>query len=132
MNRLRWLFAQFEDEVVFSELRAALDGLDAQIETFLAGLTDLLQKETYTDAALDAVRREFATAARGVNRAGHAVTNYVSSHLEALGGELDRILSLIVRKAQDGRDFDLQQVQGLLFRGYNGLGTSYTVFRKPR
>ena len=31
----------------------------------------------------------------------------------------------------ENKEFDLNQVSGKLFRGYNGLGTSFVVFHKP-
>ena len=54
----------------------------------------------------------------------------INQHLTELNGELLRVLEMIVLKARENRDFDLSQVGGKLFRGYNGLGTSYVVFHK--
>ncbi|SVB46665.1 uncharacterized protein METZ01_LOCUS199519, partial [marine metagenome] len=55
----------------------------------------------------------------------------VRKNLGALGDELDRILTLIVRKAKTSIDCDLEQLNGVLFKGYNGFGTSYTIWHKP-
>ena len=67
----------------------------------------------------------------GVEEAGLAVLSYFRKHLGSLGVELDRVLTLIIQKAVNGSDFDLEQLNGLLFKGFNGLGTSYTIWHKP-
>ena len=36
-----------------------------------------------------------------------------------------------VLKAGTDIDFDLEHLNSLLFKGYNGLGTSYTIWYKP-
>ncbi|MBI3773328.1 MAG: class I SAM-dependent methyltransferase [Gammaproteobacteria bacterium] len=131
LNRLRWLFAQQEDSTVFSEIKGDMDDLGEKIETFLSGLNGILQDEVYTDVSLADFRGQLRAVSDAFDRAGLAVLAYARKHLEELGGELDRVLTLIVRKATEGKDFDLKQVQGLLFKGYNGLGTNYTVWHRP-
>ena len=132
LNRLRWLFEQKEDSVVFSELVADMESLGEKIETFLDSLSEILQKEVYTDTHLSNFRGQLNAVVEGVERAGLSVLSYLHQNLEALGGELDRILTLIVNKAMKGSNFDLEQLNGLLFKGYNGLGTSYTIWHKPQ
>jgi SAM-dependent methyltransferase len=131
LNRLRWVFAQQEDETVFGEIAEAVSGLDRSIEAFLERLTDTLQSEQYTDAALTTYRQQRRATTDAAREAGVKVVEHAAEQLEKLGEEIDRLLTLIVRKVQDGAEFDLAQVRGLLFHGYNGLGTSYTVFHKP-
>lgn len=131
LNRLRWIFAQREDSTVFGDLQGELHGVSEKIETMLVGLTATLQTETFTTASLDNFHGNLEAVVEGVTQAGHAIADYAVRHLVELVGELERILTLVVRKTQDGTDFDLKQVHGLLFKGYNGLGTSYTIFHKP-
>jgi hypothetical protein len=59
------------------------------------------------------------------------VSDYINEHLADLNGELPKVLEMVVRKAHENKRFDLSQVSGMLFRGYNGLGTSYVLFHKP-
>ena len=66
-----------------------------------------------------------------LGKASLAIIFYVRKNLGALGDELDRILTLIVRKAETGIDCDLEQLNGVLLKGYNGFGTSYTIWYKP-
>jgi 2-polyprenyl-3-methyl-5-hydroxy-6-metoxy-1,4-benzoquinol methylase len=131
LNRLRWLFAQQEDSTVFSELIADMNGLNEKIENFLSGLSEILQREKYTETDLSNFRSQLNSMSEGVEEAGLAVISYLRQHLGSLGDELDRVLTLIIQKAVNGSDFDLEQLNGLLFKGFNGLGTSYTIWHKP-
>jgi len=131
LNRLRWLFGQQEDSEVFLDLSTKLKHFSEDIESFLDGLTNILQKETYTDTALMNFRDQRNAVCEGLEQAGHVVVSYAKKHLVELTKELERILELVVSKSQDGKDFDLEKVRGLLFKGYNGLGSSYTIWHKP-
>ncbi len=131
MNRLRWLFAQSGDSMVFSDLLDNMDGFGEKIESLLSGSSEMLQRETYTEAALINFRGQLTAVGEALDQAGLAALAYGLQRLAELGEEMDRILTLIVRKAADGSEFDLEQVHGLLFKGYNGLGTSYTIWHKP-
>ena len=51
--------------------------------------------------------------------------------LESTVQELLRLLDMIVQKVQNDEEFHLSQVKRLLFHGYNGLGTTYTIWHKP-
>lgn len=131
LNRLRWLFAQQEDEVVFGEMLGEMNGFSEKIESFLNHLSEILQKEIYTEDALVDFRKQLCVVGESLEQVGKIILDYASKHLEELGEELDRILTLIVNKAMKGDCFDLEQVQKKLFKGYNGLGTSYTIWHKP-
>ena len=131
LNRLRWLFAQQEDSKVFSELAQLSDGFGDKVEAFLDGLSEMLQRDAYTEDTLTDFQGQLNVMAESFEQVGGAVLAYARQHLAVLGEELDRILVLVVRKAMDGSAFDLEQVRGLLFKGYNGLGTSYTIWHKP-
>lgn len=129
--RLRWLYAQDEDQAVFSELTNRLPKVDHDIEALFQGLNDILQNRDYSDLAFGNVKSHLKDVEQGVASITREISGYINEHLADLNGELLRVLEMVVRKARENREFDLSQVGGKLFRGYNGLGTSYAVFHKP-
>ncbi|BAO31139.1 class I SAM-dependent methyltransferase [Sulfuritalea hydrogenivorans] len=130
MLRLRWLYAQDEDSAVFGELTERLPKVGNDIESLFQGLNEILQARDSSDQTFGAVRNKLKDVERGVATLVGEVSGYINQHLTDLNGELLRVLEMIVLKARENRDFDLSQVGGKLFRGYNGLGTSYVVFHK--
>lgn len=129
--RLRWLYAQDEDSAVFSDLMSRLPKVDNDIEALFQGLNDILQNQDSSDLTFSAVKNRMKDVEQGVASIIREVSGYINEHFADLNGELLRILEMVVRKARENRDFDLSQVGGKLFKGYNGLGTSYAVFHKP-
>ena len=129
--RLRWLYAQDEDFAVFSDLMSRLPKVDNDIEALFQGLNDILQNQDSSDLTFSAVKNRMKDVEQGVASIIGEVSGYINEHLADLNGELLRVLEMVVRKARENREFDLGQVGGKLFRGYNGLGTSYAVFHKP-
>lgn len=129
--RLRWLYAQDEDSAVFSDLTRRLPKVGGDIESLFQGLNEILQARDSSDRTFNSVRSSLKDVEHGVSALVSEVSGYINQHLADLNGELLRVLEMIVLKARENREFDLSQVGGKLFRGYNGLGTSYVVFHKP-
>ena len=128
--RLRWLYAQDEDPTVFNEVTDRIPKIGGEIESLFQNLNEILQRGDSSDAAFGAVRDDLEDIEKGVASLTGAVSAYVNENLSELNQELLRIVSMIVRKVRDGEEFDLSQVSGKLFRGFNGLGTSWVVFHK--
>lgn len=131
LHRLRWLYAQDEDYAVFSDLMSHLPRVDNDIEALFQGLNDILQRGDYSDLTFSTVQNHLKDVEQGVASITREVSGYINKHLADLNGELIRVLEMVVHKARENKEFDLGQVGGKLFRGYNGLGTSYAVFHKP-
>jgi len=129
--RLRWLYAQDEDSAVFDDLVGRLPRVGGDIESLFRGLNEILQSRDSSDRTFSTVRDSLKHVERGVSSLVSEVSGYIIQHLATLNGELLRVLEMVVLKARENREFDLSQVGGKLFRGYNGLGTSYVVFHKP-
>lgn len=129
--RLRWLYAQDEDSTVFGDLTQRLPKVGGDIESLFQGLNEILQARDSSDRTFNSVRNSLKDVEHGVSALVSEVSGYINQHLADLNGELLRVLEMIVLKARENREFDLSQVGGKLFRGYNGLGTSYVVFHKP-
>lgn len=128
--RLRWLYAQDEDATVFSDMIRCLPKVGGDIESLFEGLNEILQVRDSSDQAFNSVRTRLRDVEHGVSVLVSEVSGYINQHLTDLNGELLRVLEMVVLKARENREFDLRQVDGKLFRGYNGLGTSYVVFHK--
>lgn len=128
--RLRWLYAQDEDSAVFGELTERLPKVGDDIESLFQSLNEILQARDSSDRTFGAVQGSLKDVERGVSALVGEVSGYINQHLTELNSELLRVLEMIVLKARENTDFDLSQVGGKLFRGYNGLGTSYVIFHK--
>jgi 2-polyprenyl-3-methyl-5-hydroxy-6-metoxy-1,4-benzoquinol methylase len=128
--RLRWLYAQDEDSTVFSDIAQRLPKVNGDIESLFQGLNQILQDRDSSDQTFSSIRTGLKDIERGVSALSEEVSHYIDKNLAALNDELLRVLEMIVLKIRENREFDLSQVSGKLFRGYNGLGTSYAVFHK--
>lgn len=128
--RLRWLYAQTEDSEVFGRLAESLPKVDGDIEMLFQSLNDILQGRDFSDITFDSVQAKVKDVERGVGILVSDISECITQNLAVLNAELLRLLEMVVLKARENRDFDLSQVSGKLFRGYNGLGTSYVVFHK--
>lgn len=129
--RLRWLYAQQEDATVFSALLDGLPDVGGDIEGLFSGLNAILQERDFSEETFGRVQESVEAVQQGVAALTDHVAGFLNRQLADLNGELLRVLEMIVRKARENREFDLGQVGGKLFKGYNGLGTSYIVFHKP-
>lgn len=129
--RLRWLYAQDEDRFVFEDMTGHLPDVHRDIESLFDGLNDILQKRDVSDVTFSDVQANLKNVEHGVATLVKEVSGYINHHLEELNSELIRILEMIVHKIRVNKDFDLAKVNGKLFKGYNGLGSSYMVFHRP-
>lgn len=116
---------------MFSNLMTRLPKVDNDIEALFQGLNDILQTRDFSDLTFSTVRDRLRDVEAGVASILSEVSGYINEHLADLNGELLRVLEMVVRKAREHKEFDLSQIGGKLFRGYNGLGTSYVIFDKP-
>jgi 2-polyprenyl-3-methyl-5-hydroxy-6-metoxy-1,4-benzoquinol methylase len=128
--RLRWLYAQTEDSEVFGKLAGSLPKVNGDIEMLFQNLNDILQGRDFSDITFDSVQAKVRDVERGVSILVSDISECITQNLAVLNAELLRLLEMVVLKTRESRDFDLSQVSGKLFRGYNGLGTSYVVFHK--
>jgi 2-polyprenyl-3-methyl-5-hydroxy-6-metoxy-1,4-benzoquinol methylase len=129
--RLRWLYAQDEDNAVFSDLMNRLPKVDNDIEALFQGLNDILQHKDSSELTFSAVQDSLKNVEQGVASITKEISGYINENFLDLNVELLRVLEMVVKKARENKEFDLNKVSGKLFRGYNGLGTSYVVFHKP-
>jgi 2-polyprenyl-3-methyl-5-hydroxy-6-metoxy-1,4-benzoquinol methylase len=130
LQRLRWLYAQDEDANVFGELIDNLPKLDGPVEKMFLDLNNILQSRDYREDTFSCLKNDIVNVENAVDQTLNTVSNFIQGHLKELNNELIRILDMIIRKARENEDFDLNTIGNKLFRGYNGLGTSYVIFHK--
>ena len=130
--RLRWLYAQTEDSDFFGKLVETLPKVDGDIEMLFISLNNVLQDRDFSDKTYASIQGKLKDVERGVNILVSDISECITQNLSQLNTELLRLLEMIMLKNRENRDFDLSQVGGKLFNGYNGLGTSYVVFHKLR
>ena len=128
--RLRWLFAQEEDEAVFGNLLNKLPNVGEGIEELFQGLNGILQEHDVSVEAFSRVNKGVEAVQKGVESLTELTAKYINDNLAELNSELLRVLEMSVLKARENREFDLDKYSGKLFKGYNGLGTSYVVFHR--
>lgn len=128
--RLRWLYAQEEDEAVFGNLLNALPSVGDDIEELFHRLNGILQERDVSVEAFSRVNKGVEAVQKGVESLTELTAKYINDNLAELNSELLRVLEMTVLKARENREFDLEEISGKLFNGYNGLGTSYMVFHK--
>ena len=119
----------FKQEVLTAFQKVSPSKID--IEALFDGLNDILQHHDSSDLTFVAVQDHLKNVEQGVAAIVREISSYINEHLADLNSELVRVLEMVVRKARENREFNLDQVGGKLFKGYNGLGTSYTIFHKP-
>jgi hypothetical protein len=129
--RLRWMYAQEEDSTVLGDLTNRMPKVGGDIESLFQGLNEILQNRDVSDKTFDSVRNSLKNVEIGVSTLGLEMSNFIDNQLAELNAELLRLLEMIVLKARENKEFNLSQIGGRLFHGYNGLGTSYVVFHKP-
>lgn len=128
--RLRWLYAQNEDFDVFSELFKNLPRVNNHIESLFLSLNQILQEQDYSEHTLDSMTGSLNSIEDGINSLMQEVSKCISQNLRDLNCELNRVTQAIVQKIDKNQDFDISNIGSKLFRGYNGLGTSYAIFHK--
>ena len=129
--RLRWLYAQDEDESVLSELVKLTPDLDSKIESFFESLNCMLQHYDLSGKRLNDVSDKLHVLEIELSKASVAFNEILAKQFSDLNSELLRILEMVNLKIEKGVDFNLNNLSKKLFRGYNGLGTSYVIFHKP-
>jgi SAM-dependent methyltransferase len=128
--RLRWMYSQHEDAEVFGEMISCMPNVEDDIESLFVELNEILQNRNFENYSSEAIKKILKDIELGISTLMLEITSYVNQNLHDLNAELIRILEKIVRKTRDGDDFELDKMGGKLFKGYNGLATSYVVFHK--
>ena len=131
LHRLRYIFAQNEDIDVFSNFFSKFGKLEYKIENTISDLTSMLQCDTISHLDVDEQKRHWGIILRDIRKASELSLDHILDLLESTVEELIRLLEILVRSKQSNDKINLTDINRLLFNGYNGLGTTYTIFYKP-
>ena len=128
--RLRFIFAQLTDDEVFSKFFKNLDNLSQKIEESIKTLNHILQNFDFTYKNLEKQREQWKKVTEDYKK--YAELKVIETHEEliVMVDELLRVLELISDKNNKNKSFLLKKITKRLFKGYNGLATSYTIWHK--
>ena len=91
----------------------------------------MLQCDTISYLDVDEQKRNWGIILRDIRKSSELSLDHIFDLLESTVEELIRLLEIIVKSKQSNDKIDLTDINRLLFNGYNGLGTTYTIFYKP-
>ena len=126
--QLRWIYAQAEDTDVFDELFQLIP--DMKVQKFVDGIYSVLQKYEYNYDKLSEVSQNISELETKIGEFSDSIAKNIPSKLHELNSEIFNLLKMITEKVNDDKDFNLDLISHKLFKGYNGLGTSYIIFHK--
>ena len=129
LHRLRYIFAQCSDLDVFSDFFSKFEKLEEYIEEGIETLNSMLQNNIMSNIYLKKQKKQWNIILNEIRKISESNLDYIMDLLESTLQELLRILDMIVQKVQNDEEFDLSQIK-YLFHGYNGLGTTYTIYHK--
>jgi 2-polyprenyl-3-methyl-5-hydroxy-6-metoxy-1,4-benzoquinol methylase len=130
LHRLRWMFASHSDWTVFSHLASLFSGPAGLIEQIISVLTDTLQGNNTSSLDLDSHCVLWDRLLRELNDALDATSQEILTGVNRLSTELIDILRYLNNPENDDSWKTAVPETEDLFRGYNGLGTTYTIWHK--
>ena len=103
--------------------------MEEYIEEGIETLNSMLQNDIMSNIYLKKQKKQWNIILNEIRKISESNLDYIMDLLESTLQELLRILDMIVQKVQNDEEFDLSQIK-YLFHGYNGLGTTYTIYHK--
>ncbi len=129
--RLRSIFSQQSDEEVYNNLITAQNNkLDKDIESFINLTTHILQKSNNNASKkelkkLNEVKKKIK---ENIKFSFKNLEKNIASNFFPMSNEIFEIIKEINNKKISFRS--IKKKINFLFKGYNGLGTSYYIFKK--
>ena len=131
LHRLRWMFANQSDLATFSRLFEGFLPAAGLVEQILETLCSTLQTGDLNPANLHNQRVLWADLGEELELALEAASSSLISGLGQVSGELLKVLEFLTHGIHHEPDDLSLPVTDYLFKGYNGLGTSYAIWYKP-
>lgn len=131
ISNLRSIFSQRSDSKVFKDLfKNNKNFIQGDINKFVNLFTKILQRETnyIKEKELSKMIKNQRKLLKKINVIGNLALDYATNNFEKLSNEIFEILFEISKK-----NFSYKRLKKkikFLFKGYNGLGTSYIIFKK--
>ena len=131
ISSLRSIFAQKTDSVVFSDMiKNDKNLIQDDINKFVNIIYKQLQKKnnTVSKKELKQISNYQKRISKKITKISNLIKDYSIHNFEKLSKEIVNILNEISRKNFSFNS--LNKKTKFLFKGYNGLGTSYIIFKK--
>lgn len=129
--RLRSIFAQNKDELVYSKLLNSKNlNISKNIETFIKDLTKILQKKNNYASKKDLQKLKYLKR-KLTFEIINLIKNVKKNTLDNFSNMSNEIMSIL--EGINNKNFSFRLIKKqikYLFKGYNGLGTSYYIFKK--
>jgi 2-polyprenyl-3-methyl-5-hydroxy-6-metoxy-1,4-benzoquinol methylase len=128
-NRLRWMFAQNTDEQVFKKFKLNSTSLSKEIEDYMGSVYEELQSNNINYSNL----YKKSLKGRGLNT---KIYKYISTFNASLSENLLNSVESIIKLTKilnSNKNHKLtlnNDIRKNFFKGYNGLGTSYAIWKK--
>ncbi len=131
LYRLRSIFAQNKDESVYSKLlNLKNSNISKNIETFIKDLTKILQSKNNYASKKDMQKLKYLKK-KLTFEIINLIKNVEKNTLDNLSNMSNEITSIL--EGINNKNFSFKLIKKkikYLFKGYNGLGTSYYIFKK--
>ena len=131
LSNLRSVFSMMPDKEVFNSIfsKNKID-ISKDIDIFIKLLTKILQrdKNTANKKELLKIKNSKTQVAKKIIKINNLIKKYTHGNFDKLSQEIIEIISEISNKKFSFES--LNKKVNYLFKGYNGLGTSYIVFKK--
>ena len=131
ISNLRSVFSQKTDSKVFRDiLKNDKNFIQKDITQLVNLLTQFLQRENnkISKKELFTMIKYQKKLIKKINKINNLMTNYTTGNFQKLSNEIIEIFSEISKKNFSFNS--LNKKIKFLFKGYNGLGTSYIIFKK--
>jgi len=129
--RMRWQYAMQEDKGVFGLINDKLgDNLNENITSYFDKLSAILQTHDYSSDSYKELKELTHCLEDTIKHSLSALTSSIIPLFEELNKEVLEVMDMVVRKKEKNEPFDFEYTPNHLFKGYNGLGTSYVIFHK--
>jgi len=131
LYRLRSIFAQNKDESVYSKLfNSKNSNISKNIETFIKDLTKILQNKNNYASKKDMQKLKYLKR-KLTFEIINLIKNVEKNTLDNLSNMSNEITNIL--EGINNKNFSFKLIKKkikYLFKGYNGLGTSYYIFKK--
>ena len=131
LHRLRWMFAEQSDLTTYSRLLERFSPAASLIEQILEDLGATLQTADLDLTTLHDQRILWDNLREELGLALETTCSSVISELSQVSGELLKVLEYLTSATDRGSGDLVLPALEHLFKGYNGLGTSYAIWHKP-
>jgi len=131
ISSLRSIFAQQSDQKVVNEIFGSIKNpISTDINKFVNSISKILQKKNNLSSKLEIaeIKNLRKKILKNISIYNEFLRKYSLNHFDTLSEELIGLLKLISKKKLSYKLLK-NQIQ-FLFKGYNGLGTSYIIYKK--